>query len=138
MLSLIKIFVLIYSVSRADQLESRYMRLIAKEKKPEKLEFLMREYENAKVLHVACEIELKHGFVPASCYEELELMHQGDTKTRERRVYLDRICRRAALRTDFIPRPTPSMSSDCAAQVREALAIREYRGETRPADWSGI
>jgi hypothetical protein len=118
------------SHSRAETLESRYLRSISAARSVAEVEELKQNYEQLSVARTACLIQLRERSVPTACYEELSLaIKDGEQDSALQIKKLDKLCMSASLRLRLNSVPGPYVSRYCVNKVHEAMVVQAYRQE---------
>lgn len=130
------IIVSFHSSAASANFETGYLRALARGKSSIDVEAARIDYERLKVAHSACVIQKREQLIPESCYEELALQNLAPAVLQLKIVKLDRLCSQIARRLTTSMRSSANLSPHCASEVREALALQDYRAEDTQEDWS--
>lgn len=118
--------------AHASDLEARYFARLRHAHSAREIDSLRHNYDELRLDHLACRIQLRERQVPLACYESLRLeMRLGLTEHPQTlRAELDRRCRDATARL-AVPQAAPpsGVSAACLGWIRDARRINAYRSQ---------
>jgi hypothetical protein len=120
-------------------LENQVLEQLTQARSARDVDNLKQYFEQMRIARKACQIQLREGSVPASCYHVLELerslgLHSSKYDRARLLQKLDDRCSEATSKLAIGPVALAGLSPACRRKVTAAMAIQAYRESGRGGD----